>query len=250
MTTNRPLAPGIIDRIEGFLIDYEETLLSEGNGTDEACRAVDEMEARIHEEMDSHPISRTSLPDLEEMLARLYPGEEKKVTPLFESPPSPASPPESWASPPALLFAMAWGACFLLMLGLMMLPSGILEEENPGVFQKFLVNIIVTLGILAPVGVTALGLLAVRQIEFNRGSVQVEKVAYGLTLLFPTLLFLGGTWFLGRWVFGRAMGDMESVWISFLLALFLSYHWIKLQIRLIEAWLNHLFGSRRDSPSD
>ncbi|MCA9424929.1 MAG: hypothetical protein KC994_07630 [Candidatus Omnitrophica bacterium] len=243
MNEEQRLPRGIVDRVEEFLIRHEERLVSEGMTLEEAQDAVEEMEERVLTEIRSHPVYRTSMAHLEEYLESLTPSEEQTVTPLFESFPSGPKLPNTPRIPRLTLFALGWMGLFFVMLGLIFLPEGILNEKDPGGLQKFLVNVIVTFGMTAPVGTTALGLVGLRRIHFGNGMFVGERLTTGVTLFFPTILFAMGMVFLGRKVLE---GHIESPWldgICLALSLTMSYYWVQFQLRLIRDWFERMTTS-------
>lgn len=231
-----PIPSGISDRIEEFLIEYEDRLVAEGLDSEEARRRADEIEKVIRMRLSSDAACRTSLNRLDEFLRTLAQIETPKKSAEFVSFPEGPRLPDQPHIPRVTLFAYGWTFCSLLMLGLLRVPEEWLETENPGFLQKALVNLVVTLGLTAPVGATALALVGLRQIRFGKGRFTGENLTTGMVLFFPTLLVGGLAWWGARTLLSDRLGPGLVNPASLAIALVGAYLWIRIQMKLIADW--------------
>ena len=232
------IPPGIVDRIEEFLSEFEESEVDRGVAPEEARARTDEMENLVYEAVRSDSAKRTSMARLEEFLAGLGAEEkEEKVTPLFESFPEGPKLPTDPRIPRITLWAGAWMATFFLMLGLVYLPAGLLNDEDPSGLQILLVTLVVTLGLTAPVGTTVLAMVGLRIIQYGKGKFVGERLTTGLAVSFPTALFAYGVYFFGKKLLGGTLEEPALGWVCLLPTLVLSYFWIQFQLRLFRDWI-------------
>lgn len=231
-----PIPSGISDRIEEFLIEYEDRLVAEGLDSEEARARADEIEKVIRARLSSDAACRTSLNRLEEFLESLSAIETPKKSAEFVSFPEGPRLPDHPRVPRITLFAYGWAGCTLLMVGLLWVPDGWLETENPGFIQKALVNLVVTLGLTAPVGATALALVGLRQIRFGKGRFTGENLTTAMALLFPTLLAGGLAWWGARSFLSDQFGPSLVNPACLAVALTSAYLWIRIEMKLISDW--------------
>lgn len=231
-----PIPGGASDRIEEFLIEYEDRLVAEGLDSEEARSRADEIEKVIQARLSSDAACRTSLNRLDEFLRTLAQTETSKKSAEFVSFSEGPRLPDLPRIPRVTLFACGWAGCALLMLGLLWVPDGWLETESPGFLQKALVNLVVTLGLTAPVGATALALVGLRQIRFGKGRFTGENLTTAMALLFPTLLAGGLAWWGARSLLTDGVGPSLLNPASLAVALIAAYLWIRIQMKLIADW--------------